>query len=172
MILVRLTKNPSKNILVLVSRGDTNTYFCNEAQEVAHRLLTSNSYENVFCNLWLSCCDDQNFEKLYKIIEKCSIAVVICSPYGKQSYEELLHKKNLTTWRDEFNVGCYSLLKNFHFPNKKKVYIVYSCDDCDKPYHVHNDFDNGCTKSFNIFKKNEKKSLYERLLPESKFPYT
>ena len=158
-------KKSVKNILVLVSKGDKDTFFCDQAQELTQKLLSSNLYENVFCNLWLASCDENNFEKLDIWIKKSSTFVLVCSPHGKKSYEDLLQKKSRSTWRDEFNVGSYSILRKYNIFNQKKIYVVYASDEnYKKSDEIHSDFEKVYFKSFNIFNKSEKKSLYKKLL--------
>merc|ERR1719322_1105760 len=136
-------KRAIKLHLVLVSTGDTNSKYRNYANEIASELKESKNYEDVFFNDWFLESNEQNIIRVREEIAKCTVAILFSSPFGKNSYSELLERKDLSTWRDTFVVGAYTLLNQTYIPFQKrtKIIVVYASDeDNDVDKHVHNDF--------------------------------
>merc|ERR1739838_516699 len=101
-----MTRTTAKRAVVLVSTGDNQSKYQDIANEVASPLKECGKYDRVYFSGWqmhsASSYCNSDMERLHEAIDGCSVALLISSPFGKRSYEELLVRQEASTWRDAF----------------------------------------------------------------------
>lgn len=164
-----MTRTTAKRAVVLVSTGDNQSKYQDIANEVASQLKECGKYDRVYFSGWqmhsASSYCNSDMERLHEAIDGCSVALLISSPFGKRSYEELLVRQEASTWRDAFVIGSYALLtKRFPFQFERKVIVAYAAEKGENAADfVHKSFRLKNSRAYNLLKPSDRQALYKRL---------
>merc|ERR1739838_1244607 len=83
------------------------------------------------------------------------------------SYEELLARREASTWRDAFVIGSYALLtKKFPFNLNRKIFVAYAAGEGeDEEDFVHKNFKRASNRrAYNLLKPSDRQALCKRLI--------
>ena len=169
-----VTRNAVRRAVVLVSTGDSQSTYQDIANEIASQMKKCEKYDHVYFSGWqtrsTSVNRDSDIQRLHEAIDGCSVALLISSPFGKSSYEELLARREASTWRDAFVIGSYALLtKKFPFNLNRKIFVAYAAGEGeDEEDFVHENFKRASNRrTYNLLKPSDRQALCKRLFGQN-----
>jgi len=166
-------RNAVRRAVVLVSTGDSQSTYQDIANRIASQMNDCGKYDVYFSGWQTRSADsnrDSDIERLHEAIGGCSVALLISSPFGKSSYEELLARREASTWRDAFVIGSYALLtKKFPFNLNRKIFVAYAAGEGeDEEDFVHENFKRASNRrTYNLLKPSDRQALCKRLFGRS-----
>ena len=183
--------------MVLVSTGDHESSYQDLANEIASHMKESGRYDDVYFSGWqrrhqprdgataeaeetADNHSDRAIERLHDAVTNCTVALLITSPFGKTSYEELLAKRELSTWRDAFVIGSRAIFtqpfvrssstsstyKGGKARRARKIVVAYAAEPGERlDKFVHKDFAAAAGRRlYNLLNASDRQRAYKSLL--------